>query len=183
MEILAAVIGGLFSLVGIWYANHMQEKRAEKRYQMHHQPTTTYAQDNITVGKIDLPASEAAHAVAIGRNATVHVSPHANASPLPTSPPPVTASPIAFSNENQKTLVGAIARIGYGVVLFFLDIIVLMTVVSSFNLNEREPWWEVWFSILVFGALPVYACYLVISGIYLFFKRAFDKGTRLMNQS
>nr|VFJ99257.1 MAG: AAA ATPase domain-containing protein [Candidatus Kentron sp. LFY] len=56
-------------------------------------------------------------------------------------------------------------RFGLGLGVFLLDLIVTGMVTSIFDLDTSEPWWENIFAFFVIVPIPMYAIYLMISGI------------------
>ena len=118
METLAsAVIGGIFSLLGVWLGHYLQSR------------SRTQSQEN-------------------AKSPTL--------SPQPASVPDQRARP---SLASQRTL----AR---GLWLLLGDFILIVFVVSEWDLNKAEPWWENYFAFFALGAIPVYALYLIVVGFY-----------------
>ncbi|MGB1242907.1 MAG: hypothetical protein ACPG49_10320 [Chitinophagales bacterium] len=61
------------------------------------------------------------------------------------------------------------ADVKKGLQLLGLNAVIIVIVVSVFNLNNNEPFWENLFAGIVLGMVPVYAAYLIIKGFFRFF--------------
>jgi len=77
-----------------------------------------------------------------------------------------TSAEWSASLSDQKR--AGLRRIVLGVGLLLIDFIFVCVVVSAFNLDRVEPWWESLFTILVVGILPLIALGLMFWGIINF---------------
>ncbi len=118
--IVSAVIGGIFSLLGVWLGHHLQSRPRARIEDPSAAPAVEGQQ---------IPTPE------LEKNIPI---------------------PSARNPSNLKR----------GIVVLLADFILMLIVVPASDLNATEPWWENYFAFFALGAIPVYALYLIFSGIY-----------------
>ena len=116
----AVIVGGLFSLTGIWLKHYLQSRSLADR-----------------------------------------APPELVAPSSPSRPAQVTKTDWAGVRRGVR-------RIGTGLVLLVVNIIVVAIVVNYFRLDKYDhvhPWWEPLFAFIVIGAVPVWVVYRIASGL------------------
>jgi hypothetical protein len=151
-DITSALIGGGFSIVGI-YLKHVLEVRQKAKSERAKAEITGSASPIPPAVEVKSKSSEPR----LAENAPPTPTPIEREPQIP-YPPPLPARLSAPTKRKSH-------RIAKGVVILIADLVVIAVFVSAFDLNNTEPPWESYFAFVTIGAVPVYALYLVFSGI------------------
>lgn len=80
-------------------------------------------------------------------------------------PEPPRVPPPAELIDMPRPRAECVRRVKRGVQVLLVDFVVIGLVVMKFDLNRTDPWWETYFSLVVLGAVPMFAGYLIWTGV------------------